>query len=93
MHQVHGPKCVVEPIVDCAGVHEVAQAQLADASQALDPRMVEDFREISMSNLNESINRIVEQLRSGSHGRNLARFFATAAVRQNNCDELPLKES
>ena len=93
MHQVHGPKCMVKPIVNGSGIDEMTQAQLAYSAQPLDPWMIKNLCEIGVSDLNKAIHWIIEQLGSGSHRRNLARFFASAAIRQNNCDELPLKES
>jgi len=93
LHEVERAKGMVEAVVDRARIYEVAQAELADSPEALYPWVVHDFGEIRVAELDEPIDRVIQQLGSCGHGRKLACFFARAPPSQNNCDELPLKET
>lgn len=93
LHEVQGADRVVKTVVHSARIDQVTHAELADSTQALHPRMIHDVREIGVSELYETVYGVIQQLGSGGHARNFTRFFALAAALQNNCDELPLKES
>ena len=79
LHEKQGAYSMVEAVVDRAGVYQMAQAELADSAKPLYPRMIKYLREIRVSQLNESINWIVEQLGTCGHGRNLVSLFAPAS--------------
>ena len=75
LHQEHGPEGVVEPVVDRPRVDQVAQAQLADAAQALHPRVIEDVGEVGVTDLDEAVDGVVEQLGAGGHGPKFGTFL------------------
>ena len=93
LHQKHRTNSMVKPVVNGPGVDEVAEAELADSAQPLDPRVVHDFGEVSVTQLYEPVNGVVEQLGTCSHGRNLGSFFAWPPLSQNNCEQKALNHS
>ena len=64
LHEVERSKGVVEAVVDRSRIHEVAEAELADAPEALDPWVVHDLGEIGVAELDEPIDRVIQQLGS-----------------------------
>jgi len=66
---------MVEPVVDRPRVNQMAQAQLADATKALHPRVIEDVGEVGVTDLNEAVYRVVEQLGAGGHGPKFGTFL------------------
>ena len=73
---MQGPYSVVKSVVHRTGINQVAESKLTDSTHPLDPRVVQDLSEISVAQLDKPVDRVIEQLGSCSHTRNLARFFA-----------------
>lgn len=90
MHEVQRAYSVMKTVVNRPGIDEVTQPELADSTQPLYPRVVQDLCEISVAQLDKPVDRVIEQLRSCSHTRNLVSFFALAPPSQNNCEQRPL---
>ena len=67
---------MVKAVVHRSGINQVAQAELTDSAQPLHPRVVQDLGEVGVAQLDEPIHRVIEQLGSCSHARNLGSFFA-----------------
>ena len=80
LHQVQSAQGVVEAVVDRTGIDQVAQAELADAAQALHPRVIEDLGEIRVAELDEPVDRVVQQLGSCGHGPKIGVFLCTGAT-------------
>ena len=66
-HQVHGAQRVVEAGVQRAGVHQVAQPQLLDVAEPLEPRMVDQPLHHRVGHGDEPVDGVVEDLAGSGH--------------------------
>jgi hypothetical protein len=59
LHQVQSAQCMMESVVHGTGVNQVTHAKLTDSAEPLNPRVVHDFREVGVSELDEPIHRVI----------------------------------
>ena len=57
MHSANG---VLKAVVVCTGIHQVRQAQLRNAAQALEKWMVNEFENERVANGDEAVHRIID---------------------------------
>ncbi len=67
-HEVHGAQRMVEACVQGPGVYQVAQPQLLDVPQPLEPPMVDEGQQGGVRHGDEAVDGVVEYLFSCSHG-------------------------
>jgi hypothetical protein len=79
---VHGAEGVLKTIVNGARIDQVTQAQLADAAQTLEGRMVDELKNKRMANGDKTVDRIVDYF-SKKVGHGTAILFE-AKISQSN---------
>jgi len=60
LHEVHGANSVLKAIVKRTGVYQMRQAELRNASQTLEPWVINEFQYKRMPNGNETVDRVVD---------------------------------
>ena len=66
-HQVHGAKRMVEARVEGPGIHQVAQPELLDVAQPLEPRVIDQPQHQRVGHGDEPVDGVVEDLAGVGH--------------------------